>query len=114
MSGKRTVNFVCYSEDTYRDRRLTLNEECALEAHCGQRRRNNGGISKDLPYQIELSINVQVMITENVEDLDITNGARETIVDILRAPDEPPRGPEPIIKPPAYIRIKFAQLVHHA
>ena len=45
----------------------------------------------DLPDMIELLVGMKVMVTQNVEtDLDITNGARGKIVDIVLHPDEPP------------------------
>ena len=38
---------------------------------------------------VELAIGMKVMVTTNVEtDLDITNGARGTIMDIILHPDE--------------------------
>ena len=42
---------------------------------------------------------MKVMVTDNIEtDLDITNGARGKIVDIILHPDEPPIGDLPVIK----------------
>ncbi|KIK18419.1 hypothetical protein PISMIDRAFT_109537 [Pisolithus microcarpus 441] len=53
------------------------------------RRRNN-----DLPDTIEIFLGALVMVTQNVEtDLDITNGARGIIVDILLHAEEPPITP---------------------
>ena len=41
---------------------------------------------------------MKVLVTNNIEmDLDVTNGARETIVDIVLHLDEPPLGDEPIV-----------------
>ena len=53
------------------------------------------------------------MVTKNIEtDLDITNGARGEIVDIILDPDEPPIGNDPIVtlkRLPAYILVKMAR-----
>jgi hypothetical protein len=54
---------------------------------------------------------VKVMVTQNVEtDLDITNGARGTIVDIILDKDEPPL-PEmnivELVHLPAYILVQL-------
>ena len=44
---------------------------------------------QELPATVELVIGMKVMVTTNVEtDLDITNGARGTIVDIILHPDK--------------------------
>lgn len=52
------------------------------------------------------------MVTKNIEtDLDVTNGARGEIVDIILDSDEPPISNEPVITLkclPAYILIKMA------
>lgn len=54
---------------------------------------------------------MKVMVTENIEtDLDVTNGARGEIVDIILDVDEPPIGDEPIVtlkELPAYILVKL-------
>src|SRR5882762_9281874 len=51
------------------------------------------------------------MVTENIEtDLDVTNGARGEIVDIILHPDEPPLSSEPIVTLkhlPSYVLIKM-------
>ena len=56
---------------------------------------------------------MKVMVTENVEtDLDITNGARGEIVNIILDPDEPPIGNDPIVTLkhlPTYILVKMAR-----
>ncbi|KAJ7106320.1 hypothetical protein C8R44DRAFT_987416 [Mycena epipterygia] len=46
---------------------------------------------KDLPNVIEIAVGMKVMVTSNIEtDLDLANGARGEIVDIILDPDEPP------------------------
>jgi len=43
-----------------------------------------------LPDVIEITIGMKVMVTENIEtDLDITNSAHGTIIDIMLSLDEP-------------------------
>ena len=55
---------------------------------------------------------MKVMVTENVEtDLDIMNGARGEIVNIILDPNEPPIGNDPIVTLkhlPTYILVKMA------
>jgi ATP-dependent exoDNAse (exonuclease V) alpha subunit len=54
---------------------------------------------------------MKVMVTENIEtDLDVTNGVRGEIVDIILHPDEPPLSSEPIVTLkhlPSYVLIKM-------
>ena len=52
------------------------------------------------PDTVCVACGMKVMVTQNVEtDLDITNGARGTIVDIWLSPDEPPISTkQPLIK----------------
>ena len=53
------------------------------------------------------------MVTDNIEtDLDITNGARGKIVDIILHPDEPPIGNSPVVHlryMPLYILVKLTR-----
>ena len=55
---------------------------------------------------------MKVMVTQNVQtDLDITNGARGTVVNIMLSPDEPPTtATQNIVKPkglPVCILVKL-------
>ena len=81
-----------------------------MEAHHGQTCRKNEFGSKDLQYQVEISIGMEVMVTENVEtDLDITNGACGNIIGMILHPDEPQHDDNTIVKLvflPACILIK--------
>ena len=81
---------VCHAEDIIRNRPLSLHERYALverSTRDGQRKR------KDLPETIELAVGMKVVVTSNIAtDLDITNGARGAIVDIILNPEEPPLG----------------------
>jgi len=68
---------------------LTLEEQYALASlpkMKGRRRRDKG-----LPELIHIAIGMNVMVTNNLQtDLDITNGARGVITDVILNPDEPP------------------------
>ena len=79
-----------------------MKERCILESHRG--RRNKGAQSvKDLPYFIEIAIGMKVMLTNNIEtDLNITNGARGEVIDIILHPDEPP-----VDSKDAVVRLKY-------
>jgi hypothetical protein len=62
----------------------------------------------------ELDRNRNWVVTDNIEaDLDITNGARGEIIDIILDPDpeEPPLGDGPIVhlKLPAYVLVKLSR-----
>ncbi|KAJ3559149.1 hypothetical protein NM688_g520 [Phlebia brevispora] len=67
--------------------------------------------NRDLPRTLELAKGMEVMVTENLQtDLDITNGARGTIVDIVLDPREPPIGDANEVHLqylPAYILVKM-------
>jgi hypothetical protein len=56
-------------------------------------------------------VGVKVMVMNNIEtDLDITNGTRGGIIDIILDPDEPPIRNGAIVElkyPPAYILVKL-------
>ena len=86
---------VCHADDTIRNRPLSLRERYALaQRGSGDRRRKR----KDLPETIEIAIGMKVMVTSNIAtDLDITNGARGTVVDVILNSDEPPMGDDSIV-----------------
>lgn len=95
---KKTV-YVCPAQDTCRGAPAKMYEKCALLA--GKKKK------KDLlPHELELAIGCKVLITNNVEtDLDLTNGARGEVADIILNSDEPPFDPlAPIV------RLKYAPL----
>ena len=87
-ADSKTRLFVCPALDTIKGLPLTLEERYALASppKSGRRRRDKG-----LPESIQLTIGMKVMVTNNLQtDLDITNGARGVITDIILNPDEPP------------------------
>jgi ATP-dependent exoDNAse (exonuclease V) alpha subunit len=63
--------------------------------------------------EVKLAIGMKVMVTDNIEtDLDITNGARGEIVDIILHPDEPPIGNSPVVHlqyVPSYVLVKLTR-----
>jgi len=88
--------FICPSLDTIKGSPLTLEERYALVSppKKGKRRRDKG-----LPDSIHLAIGMKVMVTNNLQtDLDITNGARGIIIDIILNPDEPPLDEGSVVK----------------
>ncbi|HEV7737986.1 MAG TPA: hypothetical protein VGO47_11520 [Chlamydiales bacterium] len=56
----------------------------------GRLKKQKSRYGKDLPSKIEIAKGMKVLVTNNLEtDLDITNGAKGEIVDIVLHPDEP-------------------------
>ena len=86
---------ICMARDTIKGKPLSLAQRYALASRHktdGKRRR------KDLPESIHLAIGMKVMVTNNLQtDLDITNGARGVITDIILDPDEPELGEDPTV-----------------
>ncbi|KAJ7649917.1 hypothetical protein FB45DRAFT_1075708, partial [Roridomyces roridus] len=107
--------YVCPAQDRYKGRSLSLSERHSLALHLSKktRKKKKNSMQKDLPEEIELSIGMKVMVTNNIEtDLDLTNGARGEIVDIVLDPEEPSVGNEPIVrlkKLPSYILVKLSR-----
>ena len=102
--------FICKAEDTIRDRQLTIAERYAVVLR-GQGQKKQQRRQNELLETIQLAIGMKVMVTQNVEtDLDITNGARGTIVDIVLDKDEPLLPDENIVNLvhlPSYILVQL-------
>jgi hypothetical protein len=102
--------YVCRAEDTTNGRPLSQTERyvAALKKR-GEGRRKR----KDLPKTLEIAKGMKVMVTSNIEtDLDVANGARGEIVDIILHPDEPPIGDGPICELkylPSYILVRLSR-----
>ncbi len=104
--------FICPAEDSIKKKPLTMRERfCVAGRHIsedGTKKRQRDG----LPDVVELAVGMKVMVTFNVQtDLDITNGARGAIQDIILHPDEPPVPPNtPVVKLtylPSYVLVKL-------
>ena len=107
--------FICPAEDCINNRSLSLAERYGVATR-GFKMNNDGSRRRrrkvnDLPDVVEMAVGMKVMVTENLEtDLDVTNGARGEIVDIILHPDEPPISDEPIVTLrhlPSYILVKM-------
>jgi ATP-dependent exoDNAse (exonuclease V) alpha subunit len=97
------------AHDTVKGRILTFNEERTVAERDGTRKRKNAG---DLQREVHIAVGMEVMVTRNIEtDLDITNGARGTVVDIFLHPGEPDHDEEArttsLTYPPAFILVKL-------
>ncbi len=87
--------YIVTAEDRIQGRPLTLKERYAV---AGRMKTAKGRKRKDLPERIELAIGMKVMVTSNIQtDLDLANGARGEIVDIMLHPDEEPVGDRPVV-----------------
>ena len=85
LSGNQL--FVCEAEDTIKGRELDDREKDALANRAWQNPQSKKRLQ--LPAKVELAIGMKVMVTTNIEtDLDITNGARGVIVDVVLNPGE--------------------------
>jgi hypothetical protein len=104
--------FICHGEDTINKRSLTQVERYAV-AMRGQDKNGKRKANRGLPTSIQIAKGMQIMVTTNIEtDLDIANGARGEIVDIVLHPDEPPLPNTPIVKLtrlPAYLLVKLTR-----
>ncbi|KAA1479886.1 hypothetical protein DENSPDRAFT_744835, partial [Dentipellis sp. KUC8613] len=91
--SRATRIYVCRAEDRVGKARrsLTLPERYGVALRfAGKGAAAKKREHQSLPDLIKIAVGMKVMVTTNVEtDLDITNGARGTIVDIVLHPDEP-------------------------
>ena len=70
--------FICPAKDRLGDRELSKKERLNIKKHVVMKK------IKSLPDEIEIAIGMKVLVTYNVEtNLDITNGARGTITNIV-------------------------------
>lgn len=106
-SGQRL--YVVGAEDRVKGRALTMRERVAV---IGRMKTSGKRKRKDLPEQIELAIGMKVMVTTNIQtDLDLANGARGEIVDIILHADEP-ACTDPVVHLqhlPAYVLVKMSR-----
>jgi len=79
----------CPAFDTIQGRKLTLEEKFAVAAKPKSGRGRNRRECAGLADKVEIAIGMEVMVTFNVStDLDVANGARGHIVDIVLDPRE--------------------------
>ncbi|KIK80722.1 hypothetical protein PAXRUDRAFT_157908 [Paxillus rubicundulus Ve08.2h10] len=77
--------FVSHAEDHINGRTLQKCEQVVVQ----HRQKSSKCTGDDLPEIIELAVGMRMMVTRNLDtDLDITNGARGTIVNIVVDADE--------------------------
>jgi PIF1-like helicase len=116
-AAKRQL-LVCRTEDTvskktdsgrFSKEPLTLKQRIHLAEHIRDKTKRN--VKSNVPEEVELAIGMEVIITHNLAtDLDITNGARGRITQILLAESEPVIGNEPVVhlvNMPLCIMVKF-------
>ena len=102
--------FVCPAYDTINGQSLSMSERftVASKRPVGTKQDERAG----LPNSVELSIGMKIMVTFNVEtDLDIANGARGEIVEIILDEREPTfstsQSTVQLSYPPAYVLVKL-------
>ena len=110
--GQTLIN--CPAMDTVQGRKLTLEERFAVAAKPktgrGKNRRERAGLADE----VDIAIGMEVMVTFNVStDLDVANGARGHIVDIvLDAREHISMEPSQTIQlqyPPVYVLVRMAR-----
>ena len=70
--------FICSAKDCIGDCQLSREEQLNVKKSLAVKK------TKSLPDEIEMAIGLKVLVTYNVEtDLDITNGARGTIMNTV-------------------------------
>ncbi len=111
-SGQRV--FVSVAEDTIKGQSLTLRQRLAVHEKPGNGRSSRSGGKQDragLPLNVELAVGMKVMVTFNVNtDLDLTNGARGSVHDIIFHADEDGNweGMRQVLRhPPACVLVKL-------
>jgi hypothetical protein len=86
---------ICTAVDQIANKWLTTYEKYHFALHCSRQTNTN----TRLPDKVELARGMKVLVTNNIgPDLDITNGARGEIVDIILNPAEPDLLPKPIVQ----------------
>lgn len=105
---------LCKAHDTVNGVPLSMEERYAFALRSGKREQQSRRRKGDLPDIVELAVGMKVMVTQNVKtDLDITNGARSFIVQIILHPDEPPLSPSSdsvrLKLMPLYILVKLCR-----
>ncbi|OCH83740.1 hypothetical protein OBBRIDRAFT_871838, partial [Obba rivulosa] len=102
--------FIIDAEDQVNGRPLTLRERYAVAARAKKDRSDR---RRRLPETVEIARGMKVMVTTNIHtDLDVANGSRGEIVDIVLHPDEPPVPEGGVVRlkyMPAYLLVKLSR-----
>ena len=107
-TGRRLYR--CRPYSTIDGERLNVRDEFRLASE--NARRKTGGVTKNLDETLELSVGMKVMMTYNVQtELELANGARGEVVDIVLNANEPPipsNAREATLSfPPTYVLVRF-------
>ena len=108
---RRVPLFRCHAADTVNGRELSAHEKFMV-LKSKSRQEQNQEEKAGLPDTVDLFVGMKVMVTLNVStDLDVANGARGEIIDIVLDEREGPfTGNEKIIilkHPPAYVLVRL-------
>ena len=102
----KSTLIISHAHDSVASRELLPIERLAV-----MKRARGKTTQNDLPADIELAVGMRVMVTRNLDtELDITNGARGTLVDIIRHPDTEESSEDGVIHlsaPPAYLLVRL-------
>jgi PIF1-like helicase len=106
--------FWCQAEDTIEGRPLSIEEHFGVLGMTSQWRGRNRKEKGGLQNVVELAIGMKVMVTYNINtDLDIANGARGQIVNIVLDESEPEFSREAKIVdlkfPPLYVLVQLSR-----
>lgn len=109
-AASRQQLFIIPAEDRIKGRSLNMKERYAVAGlETTQKRRKR----KDLPEEVEVARGMKVMVTSNIQtDLDLANGARGEIIDIVLHASEPPVAGDSTMRLeylPAYILVKMSR-----
>lgn len=103
--------FICRAQDRIGGKELTLSERQAIAQKKGSGKRKGRKERGGLPNIVELARGMEVMVTYNVDtDIDVANGARGRIVDIILNEEETADLNRDVVKldaMPAYILVQM-------
>ena len=81
---QRVPLYICRAEDTVQGRPVSLAQKFLVASKKSRAPENRGSLRAGLPYDVEIAKGMKVMVTSNLHtELDIANGARGIVVDII-------------------------------
>lgn len=100
----------CRPFSTIDGEKLTLRQEFGLVAE--NTKKGSRGSQKNLDETLELAVGMKIMMTFNVQtEIELANGARGEVVDMVLHADEPEVSPDSrevrLTYPPAYVLVRF-------